>query len=132
LERFVGIERIVERAREKLRTWKGRTVLLDMVGGDLDGLTPRHLSEAAKLGDELALKVWEEVGTYLGIAFASIANLLNPEAFVLGGGVSRAGEVLLGPIRETIRTMKVPAGLVQVLTAQVQDAGIVGASLLVR
>lgn len=134
LERFVGIERIVERAREKLRAWKGRTVLLDMVGEDLDGLTPEHLSEAAKLGDELALRVWEEVGTYLGIAFASVANLLNPEAFVLGGGVSRAGEVLLGPIRETIRkrAMKVPAGLVRVLTAQVQDAGIVGASLLVR
>jgi len=134
LEMFVGIERIVERAREKLRTWKGRTVLVDVVGGDLDGLTPKHLSEAAKLGDELALKVWEEVGTYLGIAFASIANLLNPEAFVLGGGVSRAGEVLLGPIRETIRkrAMRVPAGLVRVLTAQVRDAGIVGASLLVR
>ncbi|HID11402.1 MAG TPA: ROK family protein [Candidatus Latescibacteria bacterium] len=123
LERFVGIDYIVERAREKLRTWEGETLIPNMVEGDMDKLTPKHLSDAAELGDRLALKVWEEIGTYLG---------LNPEAFVLGGGVSNAGEVLLRPIRETIRkrAMQIPAGLVRVLRAQVgPDAGVIGASL---
>ena len=134
LERFAGIEYIVERAVSKLKGGTHESVLPEMVNGDLENLTPKIIAQAAEQGDVLAREVFEEIGAYLGIAFASLVNILNPEAIVLGGGVSNAGELIFRPIRETIqrRAMPVPRATVQVVRATLgPDAGIIGASLLV-
>ena len=50
--------------------------------------------DAVKVGDQLACEVAEEFGMYLGKGLAAIACVVNPEIFVLGGGVSKAGEIL--------------------------------------
>ncbi len=135
LERFAGIKYIVERAISKLESGTHKSVLPKMVDGQLENLTPKIIAQAAEQGDALAREVFEETGTYLGIACANLVNILNPEAIVLGGGVSNAGELIFAPIRETIqrRAMIVPRATVQVVRATLgHDAGIIGASLLVR
>jgi glucokinase len=125
LERYIGHRQIAQMAAEHYAA-AGITK-------ELDECSPRHLSAAAAAGDAVALACWQEVATYLGTALASIIWLLNPQAFVIGGGVARAGEVLFEPLRERVRSMVSPviwAGL-QILPAQFcNDAGIIGNAAL--
>ena len=70
-------------------------------------------------------------GTLLGVAVASLTNLLNPEIFVIGGGVINAGDLIFDPIRHEIekRAYKWSASILKVLPAQLgDDAGIIGAA----
>jgi glucokinase len=63
---------------------------------------PHQIAEAARLGSAGAQRIFEDVGTLIGRALANVVCSLNPEAIVVGGGVSRAGELLLDPIRAEI------------------------------
>ena len=95
--------------------------------------SPKQISDAARRGDRFALSIWEQVGTHLGTALASVVNLLNPEKIVIGGGVANAGGLLLDIVRKTVkkRAMKGPAGSVKIVKAQLGDnAGIVGGAVL--
>lgn len=65
----------------------------------LNGFTAKEIFDEAKRGDQVALHMVSEVGHLLGKATAAIACVLNPEAFVIGGGMSRAGGILLDAIR---------------------------------
>ncbi len=67
-------------------------------------LTVDRLVDAALEGDELARHVITEAGRTLGIGVANLLNLVNPERLVIGGGITRAGELLLEPLRHTVRT----------------------------
>lgn len=130
LERYVGAQYIVARGREFLSRDARPSVLRDVAPG---ALTPLVISQAAAAGDALAAAVWEETGIWLGVALASLVNVLNPERIVVGGGVARAGEALLGPARRTIRerAMAIPAAKAEVVTAALgNDAAVVGAALL--
>lgn len=64
-----------------------------------------EITAAAEAGDERAVASFAEVGRWLGHALADIAAVLDPGMFVIGGGVADAGELLLGPTRETFRAM---------------------------
>ncbi|MBQ1312057.1 MAG: ROK family glucokinase [Blautia sp.] len=64
------------------------------------GLTSKDIFDAAKAGDKVALLMVEELGDMLGKATASVACVVNPEAFVIGGGVARAGQILLDSVAE--------------------------------
>ena len=66
-------------------------------------ITPYVVSEAAKQGDAVALKIFNIMGEYIGIGLSSVVNLLNPEKIIIGGGVADAGDILFNPIRETIK-----------------------------
>ena len=61
----------------------------------LDEITCKDIFDAGKAGDALALEVLDQYFAYLGEFAANLCNVVNPEAFVLGGGVSKAGEMLL-------------------------------------
>ena len=61
-----------------------------------------RLSKAADDGDKLADKVWEDVGTKIGVGLTNVIWLVNPDRIVIGGGVAKAGERLFGYIRQTI------------------------------
>ena len=63
-------------------------------------VSAKTVFDAVKSGDELAISVAEEFGRYLGKALAMIAGVINPEIFVIGGGVSKAGPVLLEYIKK--------------------------------
>lgn len=89
--------------------------------------------EAARNADPVALKVFETMGFYLGIAFADLVNILNPEAIVVGGGLSNAWEHFIDPVKHEIkaRCFKEPAERVRVIPAILgDDAGLLGVTKL--
>ena len=63
-----------------------------------------EIEDAALAGDPLALRVAQEAATHLGRAVASLLNLLNPSMVILGGNLARLGDLLLDPLRETVRS----------------------------
>jgi glucokinase len=70
--------------------------------------TGRTVTEAAANGDQMARDVVAEAGRHLGVALASLANIFDPDMIVIGGGVSAAGDLLLDPAREELRTRALP------------------------
>jgi glucokinase len=128
LEAYVSGTSIAERAREALAEATEPSVL-----AALDEPTAADVAAAALAGDALAAAVWDATTTALACGVTSIVNLFEPEAVVLGGGVTRSGEQLLAPVRETVRTSAMgPAGrgATVVLSALGDRAGVVGAAAI--
>ena len=100
-------------------------------GEPIDG---KAVTELALAGDEGAVGVFELVGRRLGVALASFANIFDPDAIVVGGGVIAAGELLLEPARRELRRRALsPMNRVPVVEAQLgPDAGMVGAAAMAR
>jgi glucokinase len=131
LEEYVGNRQIVRKARALLRG--RRSTLPGRVGGRLNDLTPRHIAEAAAEGDAVAREVFEYVADCLATALAGVTYLLQPEAFIIGGGVSAAGAVLFDPLRRRLSDRLSPffARHIQVLPARFGNrAGVIGAASL--
>jgi len=98
-------------------------------------LSLEKVSALARAGNRKALAVWNNVGTYLGVALVGIVNVFNPDCIVIGGGVANAGPVLFNRLKEIVskRAMPVQAGQVRICKAKLgSDAGIVGAALIVK
>ncbi|MEI8175576.1 MAG: ROK family protein [Candidatus Omnitrophota bacterium] len=134
LERSIGNKHIIALALRKIHA-KKRSLILRLAGGDPRKITPQVIHAAAQAGDKDAIAVWEETGRHLGVTLAGVVNLLNPGIIVIGGGVSQAGRFLFDPLRETIRkrAMRMPANHVKIVRAKLgQDAGLIGAAVLVR
>jgi glucokinase len=110
--------------------------LLDVVDGDISRLTGPLVTQAAKNGDPAAVELFEDVGRWLGIGLANLAAAFDPGLFVIGGGVSEAGELLLTPAREAFRRQLTGRGFrpeARVVRAQLgNDAGLIGAADLAR
>ena len=100
-------------------------------GKEVDGLA---VTEAALAGDETAIGVFDLIGTRLGVACASFANIFQPKAIVVGGGVIRAGDLLLDPARSEVRERALrPMNETPILDATLgNDAGMIGAAALAR
>lgn len=130
LESFVGAEYVKGKAIGLIN--KGvRTQITNLVDGDLDSISPEVISRAAANGDDLARRLLTGMGRYLGIALANAISLLDPQRVVIGGGVAKAGELLLNPIRETIRERlySYVYSNVQVVPAKLGDSGgVIGAA----
>ena len=126
LEQYASATGIV-RIAEKLRKEKGNTALPA-------GCTAKQVFDYAKEGDELAMQAVEELGRYLGLALASCACVLNPEGIVIGGGVSRAGKILLDVTEKNFQTYVFkPCRNVKFCLAELgNDAGIYGAAAMVN
>jgi len=98
-------------------------------------ITGALVTELAHDGDEAARGAVAAVGRRLGVGLASIANALNPEVIVIGGGVIGAGELLLAPAREELAARALPpvADSVRVEAARFgAESGVLGAALLAR
>ena len=102
LEAYASGTAIAERAREALTDGEG-SMLPRMVDGDLRALTAQHVYEAARTGDSLARGVVRETGRFIGAGVANLLNILNPDVVVLAGGVTRAGDELLVPLRAEVQ-----------------------------
>ncbi len=100
-------------------------------GETVDG---RAVTEAALAGDETAIGVFELIGGRLGVACASYANIFEPNAIVIGGGVIAAGDLLLDPARREVRERALkPMNETPILAATMgNDAGMIGAAALAR
>jgi len=99
-----------------------------------ENLEARDIIMAARAGDRLALEIVEKAAYYLGIGLGNIINILNPDTIVIGGGVSRAGELLFEPLCRAAREncLESAGSIVRIVPAQLgNDAGFVGAAKLV-
>jgi glucokinase len=93
LEQYASATGIVTLATRKLASSdKDSTLRKSQADNDLSAKT---VFDAVKAGDELACEVAEEFGLYLGKGLAVVGSTVNPEAFVIGGGVSKAGNIIL-------------------------------------
>ena len=101
IESYLGQEFLTQHARDRLVNYPESTVR-DLVDGDLEQITPRVLHEAATQGDELAQDVLAWAGHKLGCVLGSAVNLLDIRTIVVGGGVSAAGDYILGPARDVL------------------------------
>jgi len=130
----VGNRTIIKRAISRIKAGEPSQALR-LAGGKLNRITPEILSHAARKGDRLSRAIWNEVGHYLGIGLAGIVNVYNPHRIVIGGGVAEAGEVLFRPTRSSLKrhAFSFPMKHLKVVKAKLgNDAGVVGASVLVR
>lgn len=100
-------------------------------GKTIDG---KAVTEAAIGGDETSIAVFDLIGSRLGVACSSFANIFQPNAIVVGGGVIAAGDLLLEPARREIRERALnPMNETPILEATLgNDAGMIGAAALAR
>ncbi|GMA39814.1 ROK family glucokinase [Mobilicoccus caccae] len=110
--------------------------LLERVGGDPSRLAGPLVTEAAREGDPTARELLAEVGHWLGVGLANLAAAFDPGMFVVGGGVSAAGDLLLEPARLAYRRHLPGRGYrpeAQIVAAALgPDAGLIGAADLAR
>jgi glucokinase len=110
--------------------------MLEMGGGTAEGITGPIVTRAAREGDPTAIELFEELGQWLGQGAASLAAILDPGCFVIGGGVSEAGDLLLTPTREAFHKALTGRGHrpeAEIRLAQLgNEAGLVGAADLAR
>ena len=100
-----------------------------LADGPIEGKT---VTELAMNGDELASGVISEAGRHLGVALASLANIFDPDVFVIGGGVSAVGDLLLDPARRELESRALrPQNKTPVKLAELgPGAGLIGAAAM--
>lgn len=111
-----------------------KSKILELANGDTNNITMRTVIDAAKEGDATAVKLIEDAGVELGMRIAYLVNFLNPEVLVIGGGIERAGAVLLDAIKRTVRakTFEEMANVVRIVPTQLgEDSVAMGAVSLV-
>ena len=96
-------------------------LLLELSGGRPEGVTGELVARAANMGDPLALDVLLDSAGALGSGLAAAINLINPQRVVLGGGVTKAGELWWNRVRETARAEVLPQARVEVVAAGMSD-----------
>jgi glucokinase len=136
-EQYASGSALVTEARDiAMRAPGGAMRLLQLAGGDSAAIGGPQITQAAREGDPAALRCFSIVGTWLGQGLADLAAILDPECIVVGGGVSEAGDLLLGPARAAFERALTGVGYrprVEIARAALgQDAGIVGAADLVK
>lgn len=95
LEQYASATGVVKEAKRMLSRTDEPSVLRDV-----ENITAKAIFDAAKDGDTLAVKLVEQLGRYLGLALSHIAAVVDPQVFVIGGGVSKAGSILIDSVKE--------------------------------
>ena len=97
---------------------------------DLEEVTAKDVIDAAKAGDEIADKIFDKFCDYLGYSLAATAAVIDPEIFIIGGGVSKAGQVLVDRVQGYFKKYAWPGirGIEFALAELGNDAGIYGAA----
>ena len=125
LEAYVGHRKIAARAKE-IYAEAGITISDEQS-------YPENLTKAADNGDEIAERVWADIGLKIGVGLTNVIWLINPDRIVIGGGVANAGKRLFNYIRHTIQTRceKTFWEKLDVVPATLgNDAGMIGAATL--
>jgi len=121
-------------AKEAIRrlTQGERSSMVELVEGRLETITAETVALAARRGDPVAGEVVARAANYLGIGLANLVNIFNPELIVVGGGVSKMGNMLLGPARRVVRerTFRLPARTARIVRARLgSNAEMMGAAV---
>lgn len=127
LEQYASATGIVRLAKRALESTTKSTIL------DIHKLSAKSVFDAVKENDEVAIEIANQFGEYLGKGLAAVAGVTNPEAIVIGGGVSKAGDILLQYIQQNYQKFVFHGSKdVQFKLATLEnDAGIFGAARLV-
>lgn len=127
LEQYASATGIARLAKKTLSENTKKTIL------DKEHVSAKTVFDAVKCGDEVAIEIAEEFGSYLGYALADLGAVLDPEIFVIGGGVSKAGEILFTYIKKYYekRTFFTCKDVTFALAKLGNDAGIYGAAKMV-
>jgi glucokinase len=105
------------------------TQIADLCKYDLNRITPELIAEAARSGDEIAKNIYEKAGFYLGIAATNVCVSIGPRRIVLAGGVARASDLLLEPMRRCVQehVFVMPVDQVEIVLSQLgNNAGMIG------
>ncbi|MDH6535121.1 ROK family protein [Parabacteroides sp. 52] len=131
LEAYTSATGVARTAREYLEIRKDESVLRDI---NPDDITSKDVYDAAMKNDKVALEIFEVTGHMLGEAFADFVAFSSPEAIILFGGLTKAGDLIMNPIKESMEKnmLKVFAGKTKLLFSQLKesDAAVLGASAL--
>ncbi len=108
--------------------------MVELAGGRVEDVRGEHVTAAAAEGDALAAEVMDRFAWWTALGLANLVNIFDPQAFVLGGGLVRAGETLLGPIRTALADLLFGSDRrpeVEIVAALLGErAGAIGAALL--
>jgi glucokinase len=130
IETIASATGIVRIAKEKLQSSDHDSILKTV-----SDLTSKDVFEAAEKGDSLAVEVIDYVTFQLGLVLANLSNGLNPEKIVIGGGVSKAGDLLISRVEQYFKRFAFPrvakAASISVATLG-NDAGVIGGAWLVK
>lgn len=131
LEAYASATGVARTAREYLETHKDESLLRNL---PIDDITSKDVYDAAVAGDALAREVFEFTGNILGEAFADFIAFSSPKAIILFGGLTKAGELIMRPIRESLdrNVLNIFRGKTEILFSQLKegDAAVLGASAL--
>lgn len=136
-EQYASANALVREARALVDTGSPRAAdILARAGGDPAAITGQLVTQAALGGDGLAVELFAQIGDWLGIGIANLAAALDPGVFVIGGGVSEAGDLLITPATEAYRRQLTGRGFrpeVRIVRAHLgNQAGLIGAADLAR
>lgn len=122
VERLASGPYIAQQTRSWLRSQPERGQVLRTLSGDnLDAITAQLVSQAAAQGDELAIEALELAGWAVGVGIGNAANLINPQRFVLGGSVTKAGDRFWEVIRRLARETALPEVHFDIVPATLGD-----------
>jgi glucokinase len=122
LEALAAGPAIACRARERLtEDPQAGQALRALLGGEVQAVTARHVSQAAEAGDELSRQVLDEAARALGRGIGSAISLMNPQRVVVGGGVAKAGQRYFEAVRSAARTTAPPEMTVDIVPAALGD-----------
>jgi glucokinase len=131
LEAYCSATGVARTAREFLDIRTDDSKLREL---DADKITSKDVYDCAVAGDKLAKEIFEYTGTILGEALADFTTFSSPEAFVLFGGLTKSGDLIMKPVRDAFEknVMKVFKGKVKILISELKesDAAVLGASAL--
>ena len=103
-EQYASGRALVRYAQQRATaTPENAEILLGLGDGTPEGIEGKHISEAARQGDPVAIDSFRELARWAGAGLADLASLFDPSAFIVGGGVSDEGELVLDPIRKSFR-----------------------------
>ncbi|OEF99180.1 glucokinase [Vulcanibacillus modesticaldus] len=133
LETFSSSSAIINYTKKLMEEKNSETVIADKIQGNYENLNGKIIFEAAINGDQLAKKVVDRFVKYLSIGIVNLINIIDPEIFVLGGGISKVGGFLLDKVREEVNRTKnfknIPVTKIK-LAELGNEAGIIGAAML--
>ncbi len=131
LEAYTSATGVARTAREYLEIRNDESVLREL---DPDAITSKDVFDAAMKNDPIALEIFKVTGNMLGEAFADFIAFSSPEAIILFGGLTKAGDLIMKPIQEGLdnSVLKVFKGKTQLIFSQLKesDAAVLGASAL--
>ena len=129
LERYCSATYLAELTMRAIR--QGQPSSLKAVMDARGAINTQDINEARKAGDALAARFWDDAARHLALACVNICRVFDPDEIVLSGGLSKAGEDLLGPVRKHFDAMNwtlMPNQTRIALASLGNNAGVIGAA----